>query len=82
MEFKQLELKSDTSKIKKIIQSKRVKKSLLYVIIGASAGFLFFYITEGRHLAEITSGDVLNSVLIGGFLGFFITNSPCARGRC
>lgn len=82
MEFKQLELKSETSFFKKIIQSKRLKKSLIYIFIGALAGFIYFYFTEGRQLAEITTGDVLNSVLIGGFLGFFITNSPCARGRC
>jgi hypothetical protein len=28
------------------------------------------------------ANDFINSLLIGGFFGFFITNSPCARGRC
>jgi len=82
MEFKQLELKQESSWVKRALRSKHLRKSIVAVLIGAAAGFVYFYFTEGRHMTEITSGDIWNSVLIGGFLGFFITNSPCARGRC
>ena len=82
MEFKQLELNQEDNWIKRTIKSRSLKRSLLFIIGGAAAGFLFFYVTVGRKMNEITSVDIWNSVLIGGFLGFFITNSPCARGRC
>jgi hypothetical protein len=82
MEFKQLELSQEENWWKRTIRSKRLRKTLFAVIIGAGAGFLYFYFSEGRNMTEITSGDIWNSVLIGGFLGFFVTNSPCARGRC
>ena len=45
-------------------------------------GFLFFYFTEGRLMESIPGKEIVKSLLIGGFFGFFITNSPCARGRC
>jgi hypothetical protein len=82
MEFKQLELSQEDNWFKRTIKSKSLKRSLLFIIGGAAAGFLFFYLTEGKHMNEISSGDIWNSLLIGGFLGFFITNSPCSRGRC
>jgi H+/Cl- antiporter ClcA len=82
MEFKELELTNRPRGIKKFLRSRHLRKTLLYIILGAVAGVAVFYLTEGRHLNEITSGDILNSVLLGGFFGFFITNSPCARGRC
>ncbi len=82
MEFKQLELKQDGSRLKRAIHSKHLRKTALAVLIGAGVGFLYFYLTEGKNMTEITSADVWSSALIGGFLGFFVTNSPCARGRC
>lgn len=82
MEFKQLELNREDNWFKRTIKSRSLKRSLLFIVGGAAAGFLFFYLTEGRQMNEISSGDIWNSLLIGGFLGFFITNSPCSRGRC
>lgn len=82
MEFKKLELEPESNWFKRTFRSQHIKKSILYIAIGSAAGFLFFYFTEGQHMDVVTSGDVLKSVAIGGFFGFFITNSPCARGRC
>lgn len=82
MEFKELELSNQPRGFKKVLKSKHLRKTVLYIILGAVAGVTIFYLTEGRHMNEITSGDIINSVLLGGFFGFFITNSPCARGRC
>ena len=82
MEFKQLELSQEDNWFKRTFKSRSLRRSLLFIAGGAAAGFLFFYLTEGRQMNEITSGDIWNSLLIGGFLGFFITNSPCSRGRC
>ncbi|MEX0988404.1 MAG: hypothetical protein WD052_13080 [Bacteroidales bacterium] len=82
MKFKELELKQNSGWLKKTIQNKHIRKSILYIAGGAIAGFLFFYFTEGRNMNEITGGDIWKSILLGGFFGFFITNSPCTRGKC
>lgn len=82
MKFKQLEIKPESNWFKRTIRSQHTRKSIIYSTIGAIAGFLFFFFTEGKHLEVITSGAFLKSTLIGGFVGFFITNSPCARNKC
>ena len=82
MEFKQLVLKQDSSWLKRKLRSKHFRKSVLYILGGGLAGFLLLYFTEGQSMDKIAGGDIFNNVFIGAFLGFFITNSPCARGRC
>jgi hypothetical protein len=82
MEFKKLELKPQGSWFKRTIKSEQTKKTLLYIAIGASAGAMFFYLTEGYKTNCLTVADFAQSTFMGAFLGFFITNSPCARGRC
>ncbi|MBN2347799.1 MAG: hypothetical protein JXJ22_03115 [Bacteroidales bacterium] len=82
MKFKELEIKPKSNWFKRTIQSPHIRKSIIFIALGAIAGLLFFYFTEGRHMDVISSGDFLKSALIGGFFGFFITNSPCARNKC
>ncbi len=82
MEFKKLELSQESSWFKRTIRSKHIQKSILFIALGAVGGFFYFYFTEGKNMDIITSKDIFNSALFGGFIGFFITNSPCARGRC
>lgn len=82
MEFKKLELEPESGWIKRNLGSQQFKKSLLYIAIGALVSFLLFYFSEGQAMEVISAGDVIKSLAIGGFFGFFITNSPCARGRC
>ena len=82
MEFKQLDIKPEGNWFKRTFLSQHGKRTLIYTGIGAIGGFLYFYFTEGKTMDVITTGDVLKSTLLGGFFGFFITNSPCARGRC
>ena len=82
MEFKKLDIKPEGSWLKRTFESKHTRKTLIYMVLGAITGFVFFIITEGKQFSEITSGDVFKSMFFGGLLGFFITNSPCARNRC
>lgn len=82
MQFKQLDLKPQGSWITRTINSPRFKTTITAILVGAVVGFLFFYITEGRQMQSMPGGDILKSIFIGGFFGFFITNSPCAKGRC
>ena len=82
MEFKKLEIKPDSNWFRRTIRSKHTLRSIIFISIGALAGLLYFYFTEGKHMDAITNRDILKSILIGGFFGFFITNSPCARNKC
>jgi uncharacterized membrane protein YraQ (UPF0718 family) len=87
MQYKQLDIKPLDLKPKgnwftRTLRSPRFKTTLTAIILGAILGFLFFYLTEGRLMDSMPGNDILNSMLIGAFFGFFITNSPCARGRC
>jgi len=64
------------------MSSPRFKSTLTAIVVGAVIGFLFFYFSEGKAMESMPAWDVVKSLLVGGFFGFFITNSPCARGRC
>jgi len=82
MDIKHLEVKPKGSWLHRTINSPRFKTTITAIVIGAVLGFLFFYFTEGRLMESIPGRDIVKSLLVGGFFGFFITNSPCARGRC
>ena len=82
MEFKKLEIKSEESWLKRTILSQHGKKTIIYILLGAVAGFILFFVTQEKQLSEITTGEIVKSVAMGSFFGFFITNSPCARNKC
>jgi len=82
MQFKELDIKPQGSWLSRTLNSPRFKTSMTAILIGAVFGFLFFYFTEGRLMESMPGKEIVKSLLIGGFFGFFITNSPCARGRC
>jgi RsiW-degrading membrane proteinase PrsW (M82 family) len=82
MQFKQLNIKPQGSWISRTVNSSRFKTTVIAILVGAAIGFLFFYFTEGRQMVHIPGKEIVKSLLIGGFFGFFVTNSPCARGRC
>lgn len=82
MEFKKLEIQEDGNWLQRKIRNPHVKKTMLYVLIGAVAGFAFYYFSEGMHMDKMPQQEIIQSVLVGAFFGLFITNSPCAKGRC
>ena len=82
MEFKKLELEKDSSWFKRNLWSAHAKKTILYAVVGAMAGGLYFFFSEGQNTEIIVTGDMLKSILVGAGFGLFLTNSPCARGRC
>jgi hypothetical protein len=83
MKFKKLELQSQSkSGFFSFLLTQHFRKTVISIIIGAIAGFGFFYLSEGRSMDMMVFQDYGRSLLIGGFLGFFITNSPCARNNC
>lgn len=82
LNIKKLDLQPENKGFKSLIRTQHFRRSMIAILIGAVAGFGFFYLTDGRSMDTLLFGDVLKSILIGGFFGFFITNSPCARNRC
>jgi type IV secretory pathway TrbL component len=82
MEFKKLEIQEESSWFKRLIKSPQTNRTILFTIIGAGVGFLYFYLSKGRDMNMMETGEIIQSLLVGGFFGFFITNSPCARNRC
>ncbi|NQU86747.1 MAG: hypothetical protein HQ541_13395 [Mariniphaga sp.] len=82
MKFKRLELEQEGNWIQRKLNNPHFKKTIIYILIGAIAGFAFYYFTEGVHTDKMPQNEIVQSILVGAFLGFFITNSPCARGKC
>lgn len=82
MEFKQLDIKPQGSWFKRTLWTSHGKKTMLYIALGAVVGLVFFLLSFDRPLAEVSSGDFIQSLFMGGLFGFFITNNPCARNKC
>lgn len=57
-------------------------KQVVPVFVGAIAGYLYYHFVGcSSNQCAITSSPVMSTVW-GGFMGYFLMNSPCARGRC
>lgn len=54
-------------------------KPFLGVVAGLSVGFLYYYFFECKTDSCTITNDTYSSMLFGGFLGYFVTGSPCAR---
>ena len=81
-QFQELKIEQEGSWFKRLISNPQTKKTLIAIALGAIGGLVFWYITEGKNMENISIQLVLKSMLLGGLFGLFITNSPCARGRC
>ena len=81
IEVKKLEIAEEKG-IKGFFKSKQTRRTLIAILIGAVAALAFYYITEAKSMNAFSVGEALKNMALGGFFGFFITNSPCARGRC
>ncbi len=82
IETKKLEIRPESNKYTGILKNRQVRRTIAGIVIGAVAGFAFFYFSEGIHMDSLSQGDVIQSIVFGGLFGLFITNSPCARNKC
>lgn len=82
MEFQKLDIKPEGNWFQRKFLTAHAKKTLIYILLGMAGGLIIMIVTNNKPFAEITSGDIFQSILFGGLLGFFITNSPCARNKC
>ena len=64
---------------KELIRSKYFWKPFAGVSIGIVAGFLYYYFAGCKSGSCAITGNPYASMLWGGAMGFFVTNSPCSR---
>jgi hypothetical protein len=59
-------------------------KPFLGILAGVLAGYLYFHFVESTTHAWSINSDAYSSLAFGGFLGFFVTSSPCScfSGKC
>jgi hypothetical protein len=51
------------------------------VVAGAILGFLYYHFVGCKSGSCAITGNPYGSMLFGGFLGFFLTSSPCLWGK-
>lgn len=81
-EFKTLEVQEEKNLLKRWFHSKHIRRTFLYMILGATISIAIGFFSEGMSFKAIPGNEIFHSGIIGAFMGFFITNSPCARGKC
>jgi hypothetical protein len=67
--------------VKEFFKSWYFWKPFLGVAIGGSAGFLYYYFVGCTSGTCAITSNPYGSMLMGGFLGFFLTSSPCLNSK-
>jgi hypothetical protein len=65
--------------IKEFFKSWYFWKPFLGVLVGGLGGFLFFYFVGCKSGSCAITNNPVGSILMGSFLGFAVTGSPCLR---
>jgi hypothetical protein len=81
IEVKKLEIQQEKG-IKGFFKSRQTRRTLIAIAIGSAVALAFYYLTEAQSIEAFSINEALKNMALGGFFGFFVTNSPCARGRC
>lgn len=82
LKFKKLELEQEGSWLKRLVTSAHFRKTVLYAAVGALIGYVLFILEQNGDSRLYWSDVATQNVLMGLAFGVFITNSPCARGKC
>lgn len=82
MEFKKLELQPKGNWFQRKIWTQHGKKTLLYIFLGSFFSFAISYFSGDVSFENLTMLSALKTMWFGAFMGFLLTNSPCARGKC
>ncbi|MEN9444246.1 MAG: hypothetical protein RIS47_1136 [Bacteroidota bacterium] len=81
-EFKKLEIREEGSWLQRQLRSAHVRKTALFAVIGAAVGYIMFFASHNMDSHLLWSDEAFKNVMMGAAFGVFITNSPCARGKC
>jgi hypothetical protein len=65
--------------VKEFFKSWTFWKPFLGIILGGLGGFMFFYFVGCKSGSCAITSNPVSSILMGSFLGFFNTSSPCIR---
>jgi hypothetical protein len=82
MEFQKLNIEPQEKGFKRLLKSPQIRRTVLTSLIGALIGFLYLFFSEGNSLAALSTPEIVKSTLLGAGIGFFVSNSPCARNQC
>jgi len=82
MKFKKLEIQPEGGWIKRTLSSKHFKQTIAISFLAMLIAYAIFYFGQDANVKVFWSDKALENVFIGLGIGIFITNSPCARGRC
>jgi LytS/YehU family sensor histidine kinase len=67
--------------VKEFFKSRYFWKPFLSITIGGIGGFLYYYFVGCTSGSCAITSSPYGSILMGSFLGFFLTSSPCTRCR-
>jgi hypothetical protein len=65
--------------VKEFFKSWYFWKPFLGVILGGVGGFLFFYFVGCKSGSCAITSNPFSSIIMGRFLGFVVSSSPCLR---
>jgi hypothetical protein len=65
--------------LREFIRSSYFWRPFVGLVIGGMAGFLNYYFNGYGSDFSTIAGNPYLSVMIGGFLGYFVLNNPCLR---
>lgn len=68
--------------VKEFFRSRYFWKPFIATSVGALGGFLYYYFVGCTSGACAIGSNPYMSMLTGGFLGWFMVNSPCSSGKC
>ena len=80
-EFEPVKLGKEAKKYQRKETFKHIGKTLLFMLGGILFAIGYQYAKIGTW-TELDQESIKNAVFMGAFIGFFLTNSPCAKGRC
>jgi hypothetical protein len=63
----------------KSIKSSTVLKPLIGILVGGTAGYLYYHFVGCSSGSCAITGNPYLSTIMGGFMGFFVVNSPCSK---
>ena len=76
------ELKQRPKTFKALIRSWYLWKQVLVFSVGSLKGFLYYHFVGCASGTCPITGNPFASTLMGGVMGLFLINSPCASGKC
>ncbi len=71
------ETKQENGTLKERLLSARYLKTIIFVIVGALAGYLYYYFVGCNSGSCAITSNPVSSILAGSALGYFIINRPC-----